>query len=540
MRSTILILLFAALLSPTARAEEKTPEAFARIETELKQERPDAWEIKDIIYHAPAFSADEKQKIAEQIELSALPYKQKIILRNYLGIRRPEKFATLEQKMRQIEEISRRSDGPEINLHPVLPLFSFPRNPADGDYREKLQTYYNVAFVNEDNIRSNIARFPAVGGRGTTVPAEETTEQQRIKDYVEQYGQYAADQEAENLFFYTPQNSPLCRELAENKVYELPEYYDSRIIDGTRDYPIFINLDTPDPERFRLKKTADFSGEHVESNRFFLEADQDGKTVEIELPTYRFLTGKLVKYKNDIYLVSQNTDEYRIFRFDLRQGFSHVCFLSPEKVSAYEEQLKTDASLCRRIVNKQYAVYRPRTADETLTAAEKEKFKINLCNFLVSEAKLQTRSHTVASFANSSKSAVLRECFAATGDRWNFPLRGFNWLTARNELLNLDADNDGQKEILLYADFDSGFGYGCSETYPVVYYPQTGKFDINLFFWEMTCHSARKSIVGINGKNYLLVEQEQKLLALFEAVTKQNGKKELKQLCKFTPVLVYY
>lgn len=25
----------------------------------------------------------------------------------------------------------------------------------------------------------------------------------------------------------------------------------------------------------------------------------------------------------------------------------------------------------------------------------------------------------------------------------------------------------------------------------------------------MTCHSARKSIVGINGKNYLLVEQEQ-------------------------------
>lgn len=110
MRSTILILLFAALLSPAARAEEKTPEAFARIETELKQERPDAWEIKDIIYHAPAFSADEKQKIAEQIELSALPYKQKIILRNYLGIRRPEKFATLEQKMRQIEEISRRSD----------------------------------------------------------------------------------------------------------------------------------------------------------------------------------------------------------------------------------------------------------------------------------------------------------------------------------------------------------------------------------------------------------------------------------------------
>ena len=100
MRSTILILLFAALLSPAARAEEKTPEAFARIETELKQERPDAWEIKDIIYHAPAFSADEKQKIAEQIELSALPYKQKIILRNYLGIRRPEKFATLEQKMR--------------------------------------------------------------------------------------------------------------------------------------------------------------------------------------------------------------------------------------------------------------------------------------------------------------------------------------------------------------------------------------------------------------------------------------------------------
>lgn len=194
------------------------------------------------------------------------------------------------------------------------------------------------------------------------------------------------------------------------------------------------------------------------------------------------MTGKLVKYKNDIYLVSQNTDEYRIFRFDLRQGFSHVCFLSPEKVSAYEEQLKTDASLCHRIVNKQYAVYRPRTADETLTAAEKEKFKINLCNFLVSEAKLQTRSHTVASFANSSKSAVLRECFAATGDRWNFPLRGFNWLTARNELLNLDADNDGQKEILLYADFDSGFGYGCSETYPVVYYPQTGKFDINLFF----------------------------------------------------------
>ena len=90
MRSTILILLFAALLSPAARAEEKTPEAFARIETELKQERPDAWEIKDIIYHAPAFSADEKQKIAEQIELSALPYKQKIILRNYLGIRRPE------------------------------------------------------------------------------------------------------------------------------------------------------------------------------------------------------------------------------------------------------------------------------------------------------------------------------------------------------------------------------------------------------------------------------------------------------------------
>ena len=65
MRSTILILLFAALLSPAARAEEKTPEAFARIETELKQERPDAWEIKDIIYHAPAFSADEKQKIAE-------------------------------------------------------------------------------------------------------------------------------------------------------------------------------------------------------------------------------------------------------------------------------------------------------------------------------------------------------------------------------------------------------------------------------------------------------------------------------------------
>ena len=56
----------------------------------------------------------------------------------------------------------------------------------------------------------------------------------------------------------------------------------------------------------------------------------------------------------------------------------------------------------------------------------------------------------------------------------------------------------------------------------------------------MTCHSARKSIVGINGKNYLLVEQEQKLLALFEAVTKQNGKKELKQLCNFTPVLVYY
>ena len=216
MRSTILILLFAALLSPAARAEEKTPEAFARIETELKQERPDAWEIKDIIYHAPAFSADEKQKIAEQIELSALPYKQKIILRNYLGIRRPEKFATLEQKMRQIEEISRRSDGPEINLHPVLPLFSFPRNPADGDYREKLQTYYNVAFVNEDNIRSNIARFPAAGGRGTTVPAEETTEQQRIKDYVEQYGQYAADQEAEKLFFYTPPNSPLCRERAEN------------------------------------------------------------------------------------------------------------------------------------------------------------------------------------------------------------------------------------------------------------------------------------------------------------------------------------
>ena len=166
------------------------------------------------------------------------------------------------------------------------------------------------------------------------MPAEETTEQQRIKDYVEQYGQYAADQEAENLFFYTPQNSPLCRELAENKVYELPEYYDSRIVDGTLYYPIFINLDTPGPERFRLKKTAEFSGEGVESNGFFLEAEQNGKTVEIELPTYRFLTGKLVKYKNDIYLVSQNTDEYRIFRFDLRQGFSHVCFLSPEKVSA--------------------------------------------------------------------------------------------------------------------------------------------------------------------------------------------------------------
>ena len=120
MRSTILILLFAALLSPAARAEEKTPEAFARIETELKQERPDAWEIKDIIYHAPAFSADEKQKIAEQIELSALPYKQKIILRNYLGIRRPEKFATLEQKMRQIEEISRRFPFPGTRLTGII------------------------------------------------------------------------------------------------------------------------------------------------------------------------------------------------------------------------------------------------------------------------------------------------------------------------------------------------------------------------------------------------------------------------------------
>ena len=56
----------------------------------------------------------------------------------------------------------------------------------------------------------------------------------------------------------------------------------------------------------------------------------------------------------------------------------------------------------------------------------------------------------------------------------------------------------------------------------------------------MTCLGDLKSIVGINGKNYLLVEQEQKLLALFEAVTKENGKKELKQLCKFTPMLVYY
>lgn len=269
MRSTILILLFAALLSPAARAEEKTPEAFARIETELKQERPDAWEIKDIIYHAPAFSADEKQKIAEQIELSALPYKQKIILRNYLGIRRPEKFATLEQKMRQIEEISRRSDGPEINLHPVLPLFSFPRNPADGIIGKSFRLITNVAFVNEDNIRSNIARFPAAGGRGTTVPAEETTEQQRIKDYVEQYGQYAADQEAENLFFYTPQNSPLCRELAENKVYELPEYYDSRIVNGTLDYPIFINLDTPGPERFRLKKQLTSAGNTLKATGSF-------------------------------------------------------------------------------------------------------------------------------------------------------------------------------------------------------------------------------------------------------------------------------
>lgn len=98
MRSTILILLFAALLSPAARAEEKTPEAFARIETELKQERPDAWEIKDIIYHAPAFSADEKQKIAEQIELSALPYKQKIILRNYLGHPPPGKICNPRTK----------------------------------------------------------------------------------------------------------------------------------------------------------------------------------------------------------------------------------------------------------------------------------------------------------------------------------------------------------------------------------------------------------------------------------------------------------
>lgn len=201
----------------------------------------------------------------------------KIILRNYLGIRRPEKFATLEQKMRQIEEISRRSDGPEINLHPVLPLFSFPRNPADGDYREKLQTYYNVAFVNEDNIRSNIARFPAAGGRGTTVPAEETTEQQRIKDYVEQYGQYAADQEAENLFFYTPQNSPLCRELAENKVYELPEYYDSRIVDGTLYYPIFINLDTPGPERFRLKKQLNSAGKALKATGSFWKRNKTAK-----------------------------------------------------------------------------------------------------------------------------------------------------------------------------------------------------------------------------------------------------------------------
>lgn len=36
MRNITLILLLAALLSPAARAEEKTPEAFARIETELK------------------------------------------------------------------------------------------------------------------------------------------------------------------------------------------------------------------------------------------------------------------------------------------------------------------------------------------------------------------------------------------------------------------------------------------------------------------------------------------------------------------------
>lgn len=108
------------------------------------------------------------------------------------------------------------------------------------------------------------------------------------------------------------------------------------------------------------------------------------------------------------------------------------------------------------------------------------------------------------------------------------------------ELINIDIDNDGKKENLLYLNYASGAGAGCDETFYAEYIPQNTNLDYIFSGLEPHCGRTLKRPVTIDHTNYILTVMEDRPKKLYRLYKDTEGKKQKELICNFEAVPKYY
>ena len=390
-----------------------------------------------------------------------------------------------------------------------------PPSPTSENFWALFEIYNDIIYINQAIKRSNIAQkyFQLSPSLAETIRKyqKDGNEQEFISRMKKQCLACIAEDidkgRDEAPFQFTPENSSLCRRMAEQKIFMLkrPDHLFAQDI-----YKNNIEI---------MTKT-----EGTAHNTSYYAVYKDGK--EYYIRYFWSLNDWLTEFEKQIYLVSTNREKinFNIYKFNPDyMSFEQACKLEVKSLT-FKNTIASNDSVCNKIINEQYFSPVPIPAEEYFSAADFEQYIKDICH--IEHIHYFQGLQKYHDCLENQKPSVVSS---------NTSIHGKN-----GELINIDIDNDGKKENLLYLNYASGAGAGCDETFYAEYIPQNTNVDYIFSGLEPHCGGTLKRPVTIDHTNYILTVMEDRPKKLYRLYKDTEGKKQKELICNFEAVPKYY
>ncbi|MDD4555812.1 MAG: hypothetical protein PHE89_00570 [Alphaproteobacteria bacterium] len=453
------------------------------------------WKDRDIIQenilngYDISLKDENNQSFIDYINMSSLSTKDKLKLEAFVK----KEFPPIKVEYKSIDEMHEiLSEDGRFSLFTTIPK---PTDISSPNYEKLIKIYRDLLYINENIKRLNIGISTYNKDNLPFVYYREGTYNETVQKYLDNgdeneflsdMDKHCIDCKIEDFeddldiqFKYTPENSSLCKEMRDEQFFR-----------KSRQPQSFSFID----EQGNTNEIESVSEGTMHVDRFYIKNAGDNKYKNLRY--YRWLmNAHLENYKNKIYIVNSDNLEtsFDIYEFNPKTwGFTQVCSIFPQMVTKYEETLKTNDDLCNKIIKKEYKNFDTKIVEED--------------NNIIRQLQAKIKS---VPYSNLS---IPLPC----------------------KIVIADYNNDGIEDTLIQTDFASGSGRGCDHSF----YSTLNNDNTFILNAEPYCNGAKKQIINIDNKNYILSTQQHMIKNVYEII-QENNKDILNNICNFIPNIEY-